>query len=406
MPLDVDLLDPATYAQGPPFETFRRLRAEAPVFWHPEAGGSGFWALTRHADVVAVSRDHETFSSWQGGVMTPDMDAAGLFFNRMMLLNMDPPAHTKLRNLVNRGFTPRQVARLEPRIRELARTIVDAVAPAGRCDFVTQVAGELPSALIAELMGIPIEDGRRLYVLTERMHTAGNPADTQAAVAEMMSYSAALRGRKRAAPAGDIASILLDAEIDGQRLTDMEFDLFFLLLINAGGDTTRNLVANGTLALLEHPEQLAALRADRSLLPSAIEEMLRWCAPVVQFRRTALRDSEIRGQRIAQGQKVVMFYPSANRDEEVFVQPDRFDLRRAPNPHVAFGGGGAHFCLGASLARLEIRCLFDAVLDRLDDLALDGAVERLHSWFISGPRRLPVRFRAQESPPRRHARAS
>jgi cytochrome P450 len=364
------------------------------VCWHPERDGPGFWLLTRHADVVAVSRDHETFSSWLGGVMTPDFDPVDLAQNRLMLLNMDPPAHTKLRNLVNRGFTPRRVARLEPRIRELAAGIVRAVAPAGRCDFVTQVAGELPSALIAELMGIPIADGRRLYELTERMHTAGDPAGSQAAAAEMLGYAAALRSAKRSAPADDIASALLAAEIDGERLSDFEFDLFFLLLINAGGDTTRNLVAGGMLALMEHPAELAALRADRTLLPSGIEELLRWCTPVVQFRRTATRDTEVRGQRVRAGEKVVMFYPSANRDEEVFSDPDRLDLRRAPNPHVAFGGGGAHFCLGASLARLEIRCLFDAILDGLHEIELDGPVERLHSWFISGPRRMPVRFRA------------
>jgi cytochrome P450 len=211
----------------------------------------------------------------------------------------------------------------------------------------------------------------------------------------MMSYAAGLRAKKRSAPGEDIASVLLEAEIDGARLTDLEFDLFFLLLINAGGDTTRNLVASGMLALIRHPEALAAIRADRSLLPGAIEEMLRYCSPVMQFRRTALRDAELRGQQIEKGEKVVLFYPSANRDEEVFGEPDRFDVRRSPNPHVAFGGGGAHFCLGASLARLEIRCLFEAILDRLDEIELDGPVERLHSWFIDGPRRMPVRFAAR-----------
>jgi cytochrome P450 len=394
MSLDVDLLDSRAYRDGPPYEVLRRLRRESPVRWHPERNGPGFWLLTRHAEVVAVSRDHETFSCWRGGVMTPDLDPVALAQNRLMLLNMDPPAHTKLRNLVNRGFTPRRVARLEPRIRDLAAAIVGAVAPAGSCDFVTQVAGELPSALIAELMGIPIEDGRRLYELTERMHTAGDPSGSQAAAAAMLAYAGELRARKRAEPAGDIASVLLAAEIDGERLSDFEFDLFFLLLINAGGDTTRNLVAGGMQVLIEHPGSLEALRRERALLPSAIEELLRWCTPVVQFRRTATRDVELAGQKIREGEKVVMFYPSANRDEAVFHEPDRLDLRRAPNPHVAFGGGGAHFCLGASLARLEIRCLFDAVLDRLHEVELDGPVERLHSWFINGPRRMPVRFRA------------
>jgi cytochrome P450 len=392
--LETNLVDAATYASGPPHALFARMRAEAPVCWHPEPNGPGFWALTRHADVLTVSRDAATFSSARGGYMPQDMDPMAVAQSRLMLLGMDPPEHTRLRGLVNRGFTPRQVARLEPRIRALSASIVATVAPRGACDFVTEVSGELPSLLIAELMGIPPDDGRRLYELTERMHQTGAPADTQAAVVEMMTYAAGVRTAKRAQPADDIASVLLQAEIDGERLSDLEFDLFFLLLINAGGDTTRNLVASGMLALLAHPDQLAAVRADRALLPGAIEEMLRFVPPVVQFRRTLARDAEIRGQKLREGEKVVMFYPAANRDEEVFAAPDRFDVRRTPNPHLAFGGGGAHYCLGANLARLEIRCLFEAVLDRLQDLELAGPVERLHSWFIDGPRRMPVRFRA------------
>jgi cytochrome P450 len=394
MSLELDLADAATYRNGPPHAVFARLRAEAPVCWHPEAAGPGFWALTKHADVLTVSRDSATFSSARAGYMTQDMDPLAVAQSRLMLLGMDPPEHTRLRGLVNRGFTPRQVARLEPRIRALSVAIVDAVAPRGACDFVTDVSGELPSLLIAELMGIPPDDGRRLYELTERMHQSGAPADQQAAVVEMLTYSAGVRAAKRAKPGDDIASVLLEAEIDGERLSDLEFDLFFLLLINAGGDTTRNLVASGMLALLAHPDQLAAVRADLSLLPSAIEEMLRFVPPVVQFRRTLQRDVELRGVKLREGEKVVMFYPAANRDEEVFAEPDRFDVERAPNPHLAFGGGGAHYCLGANLARLEIRCLFEEVLGRLRALELAGPVERLHSSFIDGPRRMPVRFRA------------
>jgi cytochrome P450 len=395
MKLDADLADAATYRSGPPHSLFARMRAEAPVCWHPEAAGPGFWALTRHADVLAVSRDSATFSSARAGYMTQDMEPLGVAQSRLMLLGMDPPEHTRLRGLVNRGFTPRQVARLEPRIRALSAAIVDAVAKRGACDFVTDVSGELPSLLIAELMGIPADDGRRLYELTERMHQSGAPADQQAAVVEMLGYADGVRASKRARPGDDIASVLLQAEIDGERLSDLEFDLFFLLLINAGGDTTRNLVASGMLALLAHPDQLAAVRADLSLLPGAIEEMLRFVPPVVQFRRTLQRDVLLRGQKLREGEKVVMFYPAANRDEEVFAAPDRFDVRRAPNPHLAFGGGGAHYCLGANLARLEIRCLFEAVLGRLHDLELAGPVEKLHSSFIDGPRRMPVRFRAE-----------
>ncbi len=389
-----DLLDAANFISGPPYDAFRTLRREAPVWWHPHAHAGGFWAITRHADVVAVSRDPALFSSSLKGYMpTPEPDPIDLEQSRLMLLGMDPPAHTRLRGLVNRGFTPRRVARLEPRIRELCRRIVDAVLPRGECDFVTDIAGELPSYLIAELVGIPLDDGRKLYELTEVMHSAGNAREAADAVAEMFAYSAGVRTAKRARPGSDLASVLLEAEIDGSRLSDLEFDLFFLLLINAGGDTTRNLVASGMQALMDHPEQLAALRADRTLLAGAIEEMLRFTTPVVQFQRTATRDTELRGTKIRAGEPVVIFYPSANRDEEVFAEPDRFDIRRDPNPHVAFGGGGAHFCLGASLARLEIRCMFDELLDRVHEVEPNGPVERLHSWFINGPRRMPVRFR-------------
>ncbi|HEY8518180.1 MAG TPA: cytochrome P450 [Candidatus Binatia bacterium] len=398
----MDLLDLAQYErEGPPYALFAKLREEAPVYRHPEADGPGFWALTRYEDVVRVSRDSETFSSFQGGTMVQDARPEELFLLRQMMLNMDPPQHTKLRALINKGFTPRQVAQLRGRISELARAIVDRVAERGECDFVSDVAGELPSYVIAELMGIPLEDGRQLYRLTERMHTAEPTpeglADAQAAIAEMMSYADGIRAEKRARPANDIASTLLAAEVDGEKLTDLEFDMFFLLLINAGGDTTRNLVAGGMLELIRHPDERRKLTENPSLLPTAIEEMLRYCSPVVHFRRTATRDVEIRGQTIAAGDKVVIFYASANRDPSVFSDPDRFDVTRSPNEHVAFGGGGVHYCLGANLARVEIHAMFEEVLRRLPDLELAGPVERLRSAFISGPRRMPVRFSARRA---------
>jgi cytochrome P450 len=393
---EIDLLDLAHYASGPPHHLFRRLRESDPVHWHAETNGPGFFAITRYADVVRVSRDSQTFSSWLGGTMVPDSPSEQLALMRLMMLNMDPPQHTKLRALVNKGFTPRMVAELRARISELAREIVDGVVERGECDFVLDVAGELPSYVIAELMGIPLDDGRRLYALTERMHTAAPTAagiaDAQAAIVEMMSYSSALREKKREKPAGDIASALLAAEIDGEKLSDLEFDMFFMLLINAGGDTTRNLVAGGMLALIENPVERARLAAEPSLLPSAIEEMLRFCTPVVHFRRTATRATEIGGRKIEEGRKVVVFYASANRDAAVFAEPERFDVTRQPNEHVAFGGGGTHFCLGANLARVEIAALLEQVLSRLPDLELAGPVERLRSNFINGPRRMPVRF--------------
>jgi cytochrome P450 len=393
---DIDLLDHAVWEDGPPHELFRRLRVESPVHWHRERDGPGFWAVTRYRDVLHVSRNAPLFSSYLGGTMIEDPEQMDLLGVRLMMLNMDPPGHTKLRALVNKGFTPRMVEQLSARIQDLARQIVDRAAAMRELDFVTDVAGELPSYVIAEMMGIPLDDGRELYRLTERMHTTTPSEEARAssrnAVADMLAYSAALRARKRAQPGSDIASALLAAEVDGDKLGDLEFDMFFLLLINAGGDTTRNLVGGGMVALLERPAEHARLRADRGLLPSAIEEMLRFVSPVVHMRRTASADAEIGGQRIREGDKIVLWYGSANRDETIFPDPDRFDLARSPNEHLAFGGGGVHYCLGANLARVEIRALFDQILDRLGGLELAGPVERLPSVFINGPRRMPVRL--------------
>ncbi len=387
----VDLTQPETYMSGVPHEAFARLRTEAPVSWHPEPDGAGFWVLTRHADIVTVSRDSETYSSWLGGMMIADVAPEHLGQMRMMMIMMDPPEHTKLRLLINKGFTPRHVQRLHDRINGMARSIVDQVAPRGGCDFVTDVSGELPSMVIADLMGIPLDHGRMLYDLTEQMHT-GDHRDGVDPQTEMFAYAQEVATRKRAEPGDDIASALLAAEIDGRRLTDIEFNLFFMLLINAGGDTTRNLVANGMLALLEHRDQLDRLRADPALLPSAVEELLRFVPPVLMFRRTTTRDVELGGVPIAAGEKVVMFYPAANRDPAVFADPDRLDIGRHPNPHVGFGGGGSHFCLGANLARVEITAMFEQVIERLPDLELAAAPEPLHSAFIWGPHRMPVTF--------------
>jgi cytochrome P450 len=391
---EIDLLDPANFRDGQPWELYRRLREADPVHWHPERrDGPGFWALTRHADVRSVSRDPATFSSWLGGTSIEDSTPERLAEFRMMMLTMDPPEHTGLRLMVNRSFTPRRVAQLRARIDELARQIVDAVLPRGECDFVADVAGELPSYLIAELVGIPLDDGRRLYELTEVMHSSSSWAEVDEAIREMFAYSQALIAEKRANPADDLASTLLHAEVDGRRLSDMEFNLFFLLLVNAGGDTTRNLVAGGMEVLFAHPDQLARLRADRTLLGPAIDEMLRFVSPVVHFRRTATRDTVVGGRAVAEGDKVVVFYGAANRDPEAFADPERFDITRSPNDHVAFGGGGAHHCLGAHLAKAEIAALFSEVLTRLADIAPAGPVERLNSTFIAGPKHMPVRFR-------------
>ncbi|OBF92683.1 cytochrome [Mycobacterium sp. 852002-51163_SCH5372311] len=385
----VDLADPGTYQCGMPYEAFRELRRRAPVAWHPYKDGPGFLALTGYDEVQAVSRDIATWSSQATGVMfeipRPDLPP--------VMLQMDPPRHTALRKLVNKGFTPRQVARLNDHLADMARQIVDDVIERGECDFVDDVAGALPSYVIAELLGIPLDDGRRLYELTEMLHTGfvGDGANEQALM-QMFQYATELAARKRAEPGDDIATSLLHAEVDGEQLTDLEFDLFFLLLIDAGGDTTRNLVAAGILALMQHPAEWQRLAADPSLMPTAIEEMLRYTSPVTVFVRTATKDTELRGVPVKAGDRAAMFYPSANRDESRFADPDRFDIGRAPNPHLAFGGGGTHFCLGANLARVEASAIIAEVMSRMYGLELAGPVKRLRSNLINGIRSMPVRF--------------
>jgi cytochrome P450 len=390
----VDLADPRTYAEGIPHEAYRALRERMPVAWHPYRDGPGFLALTGYDEVFAVSRDSATWSSEATAVWFETPSAQDLFDPRgVMMITMDPPRHTALRTLVSKGFTPRQVAKLNARITDMAGDVVDTVIERGECDFVKEVAGALPSYVIAELLGIPVKDGRRLYELTEIMNTGvlGDQQATHAAM-QMMTYSTDLMARKRAHPEDDIATSLLHAEIDGQRLTDLEFNSFFMLLINAGGDTTRNLVAGGMGVLMENSEQRAKLEVDSSLLPTAIEELLRYVSPVIAFARTAMKDIELRGVPVKRGDRVAMFYPSANRDEAHFGDPDRLDLTRNPNPHIAFGGGGTHFCLGANLARVEASALISEVLMRMKDLEPAGPVERMASTLINGIHSMPVRF--------------
>lgn len=390
----IALDDPASFSGGHPHDQYRYLRENDPVHWHPEADGAGFWAVTSYPLVVQVSRDPATYSSWLGGIMLPDSDPALLEGSRLMMLFQDPPGHTRYRRLVSRAFTPRAATEWKDRIDRLAVRIVDAVAGQGGCDFVTDVAGEMPSLVIADLMGIPSDDGRRLYHLTEVMHSSdSDPAEGMAAIIEMHTYAAETAARKRRHPADDLATALVSAQVDGEGLTDEEFNWFFLLLVNAGGDTTRNLVAGGIEALLDRPDQLALIGEDPdATMATTVEELLRYVSPVVHMRRTATVDTELGGRRITAGDKVVVFYAAANRDRSVFPDGDVLDVRRHPNHHLAFGGGGAHMCLGAHFARLETAGIMRQVVTRLPNLRIDGPVERLHSTFIAGPRHLPVRF--------------
>ena len=400
---DINLLDLDVYARGGiPHEWFAHLRAHDPVFWHDEPDGPGFWVITKHEDVRAIGRDPATFSSDQarGGVAPiegPAADEAEVPFKPLLM--MDPPEHTRYRKLVNRGFTPRIITALEPHLRDLAAEILDSAVAKGSCDFVVDVAAELPLQVIAEFLGVPREDRHRLFDWINRMTGSQDPeyaispdSSTQAQI-ELFMYANELASTRREEPQADIVSELLQAEVDGDALTEMEFNAFFILLAAAGNETTRNAIAHGVAAFLDNPDQYERLVDDPAgTSASAAEEILRWASPVTYFRRNVLRDTELRGKHLRAGDKVSLWYPSANRDEEVFDQPFRFDVTRAPNDHLAFGGGGPHFCLGASLARAEIQILFEELAVRVPLLRAAGDVAYLRSNLISGIKHLPVEF--------------
>jgi cytochrome P450 len=398
--MKIALLDPASFVGGQPHDQFDWLRRNQPVHRHPEPdGGPGFWAITGYEEVRAVSRNHGVFSN-EPSILIADHATIDLPGGAKMMIMSDPPYQTRLRRLVSGSFTPKAARSMAPRIARLSMRIVDDVIERGDCDLVTDVAGELPSYVIAELIGIPLEDGRELYRLTETLHSdeGSLPEGAQLkAAAEMFSYSESVVAEKRARPADDLASQLLQSEIDGRRLSDLEFHLFFMLLIDAGGDTTRNLVAGGILALLQHPDELARLTSDLDrLLPTAREELLRFTSPVVYMRRTAKENADLGDQKIRKGDKLALYYGAANRDPSIFRDPNRLDVSRAPNHHVAFGATGAHFCLGAQLARVEIDAMLREILSRMQGLELTEEPAWLPSTFISGPRSMPVRFRPAE----------
>jgi cytochrome P450 len=394
--MKIDLYDPASFSAGHPHDQYRWLRENAPVYRHPEPGGPGYWAVTRFGEVWEVDRNFQAFSSEPTIMISDGPEGVGAFGEYKMMLMMDPPQHTAYRKLIRNEFTAPVTAGRVPRMQALARQIVNEVIEKGECDFVNEVAGEMPSYVIAEMLGLPLDDGRELYKLTEIIHTsAASPGSTAGmeAVFKMFEYGRGVIAEKRARPKDDLATRILEAEVDGKRLDDMEFLLFFLLLIDAGGDTTRNLLSAGMIALLERPDQLAWLKADiTNRLGSAREELLRWTSPVIYMRRRAKRDVELAGQKIREGDKAVMYFGSANRDPAKFEQPDTLDLSRTPNEHIAFGTG-PHGCLGQHIARIEIDAILGEVLSRMDGFALAAAPEWLPSNFISGPKRMAVRFK-------------
>jgi cholest-4-en-3-one 26-monooxygenase len=398
---DIDLTDAAAFVDHVPHEWFAYLRANDPVHWHEEADGPGFWAVTKYEDCVAVNRDYEHFSSYEKATFLWEIPEDALEQQRLMMLNMDPPLHTRYRRLVNKGFTPRMVAQLESKIHATTDEIIDSVIEKGEADFVTDVAAELPLVVIADLLGVPQADRHKMFDWSNRMignqdaeYQAGGAAGEYAAEAamELYAYAAQLFGDKRANPHDDLMSILTSVEIEGDKLSELELELFFLLLTVAGNETTRNLISGAMHTFFLNPDQWERLRNDRSLLPGAVEEMLRYVTPVMNFRRQSKHAIELGGRQIEPDQKVVFFHTSANRDEDVFESPDALDITRQPNPHMAFGGGGPHFCLGANLARMEIRVMFEHLLDRVPDIRQDAPVQRLRSAFINGVKHLPVAF--------------
>jgi cytochrome P450 len=428
------VVDPATYESGPPLEALRRLRAEGPVVWVDEPAlhgfpvGPGFWLVLRHAEVERVLRDPAVFSSWLGA--TQVRNAADLDWVRRMMLNMDPPDHSRLRRLLSRSFTPRAVAALTASIEATAAGLVDRMIGGdaeGRCDFAKDVAADLPLITLADVLGVPAEDrwlmfdwsnrvigwqdpdyassaafdgsggtamARQAMALRPAPDADGRMPDprTRAGMPDLYAYARLLAEEKRQAPGRDVMSVLLaQTDEDGGRVSDAEFENMFWLFAVAGNETLRNGLPGGLIALLTHSAELAAVRADPDLVPGAVEEMLRWWTPVMVFRRTATSDVVLGGAPVRAGDKVVVSFTLANRDERVFAEPDRFDVHRAPNPQLSFGHG-PHFCLGAQLARAQMRALFAELLRRTAVLELDGPPVLLRSNFQRGVKRLPLHW--------------
>jgi cytochrome P450 len=411
---DVDLTDPDLFLRGHQWDAWRILRNEAPVHWNERSWGKGFWNITKYDDVVTVSIDPHTFISGQGIILDNDgrrtkreerMRTSGMMYDPRgtMMIMSDPPRHTLLRQVVNKGFTRNAVVRLEPHIRELVTKIIDDVIERGECDFVMDISRRLPLEVICEMMGVPEGDWEAMFDLSNRVIGFDDPeyanqSETEDITPEEMQlslelfqYMADQVGQRKTSPRDDFLTLLVEAEVEGEHLSEAEIFMFFLLLIIAGNETTRNATSGGMLALMQNPDQRDRLIADPSMIPVAVEEIVRWTSPVVHFERVATKDTEIHGVQIKEGDEVAVWYPSANRDEDKFENPDGFDVGRKPNDHIAFGKG-EHFCLGANLARLELKVMFEELTKRLPDLELAGEPERLRSNFIGGIKRMPVRF--------------
>jgi len=406
---NVDVASPKVYAEGVPHETLAALRRHDPVHWHPFPGTrDGFWLLTKHADVIAIGKDPKRFSSQVGHIALEDR-APDALAARQSMIETDPPEHTRLRKIVSDAFTRTKVKEYEEYTRSIVRELLDAAIAKGSFDWVTEISEPVPVTVLISILGLPHEDIPLLIELTSEMAAATDaeyvpdpvkyPSDIDPrllpfgtpAAAQVIEYGREIGERRRQKPTDDLVSRLVHAEVDGERLSETEYSNFFELFIFAGNETTRTGISQGVLALIEHPDQFDRLVADPALVPTAVDEILRYGTPIIYFRRTATEDTEIRGVPIQAGDRVAMWFLSANFDEDVFDDPQAFDVGRRPNPHTTFGRGGPHFCLGSFLARLEIRIVLEEILARKVRFELTGPPVRLSSNFVNGFKSIPVR---------------
>ncbi|OCB21777.1 steroid C27-monooxygenase [Mycobacterium malmoense] len=406
LPPGFDPTDPDIYAERLPVEELAELRHNAPIWWCDQPIGKGgfndggFWVVTKHNDVKEVSLRNDVFSSWLNGAIprfADDMSREDIDLQRFVLLNMDPPHHTRLRRIISRGFTPRAIGRLRDELNERAQVIAKAAAAAAFGDFVEQVACELPLQAIAGLLGVPQEDRGKLFRWSNEMTGAQDPeyadVDPKVSSAEVLAYAMKMAEIKTENPGDDIVSTLLQADIDGEKLSDDEFGFFVMMLAVAGNETTRNSITQGMMAFADFPDQWELYKKERP--DTTADEIVRWATPVTAFQRTAKQDTELSGVAIKKGQRVLMFYRSANFDEDVFTDPFTFDILRNPNPHVGFGGTGEHYCIGANLAKLTINLMFNAIADHMPDLKPLAKPERIRSGWLNGIKHWQVDYAGQ-----------
>lgn len=396
LPPGFDFTDPDIYAERVPVEEFAQVRAAAPIWWNEQAPGTGggfndggYWAVTKLNDVKEISRRSDVFSSYENGVIprfSNDMQREDIEVQRFVMLNMDAPHHTRLRKIISRGFTPRAVGRLQDELQERAQKIAATAAAAGTGDFVEQVSCELPLQAIAGLLGVPQEDRGKLFDWSNEMTGTDDPefahVDPKMSSAELIMYAMKMAEDRAKNPGEDIVTQLIEADLDGEKLSDDEFGFFVVMLAVAGNETTRNSITHGMIAFSENPEQWELYKKERP--DTAADEIVRWATPVTTFQRTALEDYELSGVKIKKGDRVLMFYRSANFDEEAFEDAHKFNIMRSPNPHVGFGGTGAHYCIGANLARMTINLIFNAIADHMPDLKPVSSPERLRSGWLNG----------------------